>query len=166
MGGHTNQEAVRNVYAFDLTLNVPIHIDSHQDTKWEEQKMIIDGYGLREMIVAQNRQNPNMSKYSAHLIYINDCRKDINIEHPTVDDTKYWNVDFVEAEVNGFAMVFVVTRCDIQKNTELLSWYGEHYNTALAQHDEYQRMKNFVTTLVDNSILQGVDLSNDVWTID
>merc|ERR1712187_380067 len=101
---------------FDQTLSVPKDGDhgDHGSDEFEEVKMIIDGYGLREMVTAEKKRN-SPTQYSAHLLYINDCRADISNEHPTEEDAQYWRVDFVNAEVNGFAMVFVVARCDVKK---------------------------------------------------
>merc|ERR1712154_459203 len=131
----------------------------------KQEKLIIDGYGLREKIFEQRKKNQTCP-YSAHLLYLNDCRQDITIDHPTTEDQKYWNCDFVEAELNGFPLVFVVTRCDVKRGSEFLTYYGVNYDLALKQLDECERMRNCVISLVDNSILKGVDLSNDTWTIE
>ena len=160
--GHSNEETVRNVYAFDQTLSVPPD-DPNGEVK--EERVIIDGYGLREMVTAQIKRNV-VPQHSAHMLYLNDCRADISNEYPTEEDSQYWKVDFVNTEVNGYAMVFVVARCDIKKGEELLSWYGESYSGALQQQDEYERMRNSVITLIDSTILPGCDMDNDVWTID
>ena len=75
-------------------------------------------------------------------------RKDINIIHPTTEDQQYWNVDFVSADINGFAMVFVIARRDIARNEELLAYYGEDYKLALHQQTEYERMRTNIQNLV------------------
>ena len=172
----SNEESVRNVYAFNQTLRVPKenHNKNHNHTgdaiEYDEVRMVIDGHGLNQMIDRDKKSKKQSSQYSAHLLYINDCRQDINLEDPSDEDSKYWNVDFVSAEIDGYSMVFIVTRRDISKDEELLGWYGADYCKALKEHDRFQRMQNNIITLVDNSVLLGADLNDgndrEVWRID
>eukprot|EP01084_Bolivina_argentea_P158161 275549_1 len=164
---NTNEEAVRNTYAFDVTIKVPSMDKKGKCVDYKEEEMVIDGYGLRETIMEHQRIGKGgQCPYSAHLLYINDCRVDIAAEYPSKEDRKHWTVDFVEAVINGYPAVFLITRCDVKKGDELMSYYCETYDVALKQQTEYERMQNCMITLVDNSILHGVDLSGDVWTLE
>lgn len=157
---HSNEESLRNVYAFDQSIKMPDAAAAQ-----ERVKLIIDGCGLKH-IISENRRRHGSSPYSVHLLYVNDCREDISNELPTNKDDRYWNVDFVSADVDGYPMVFVVTKRDIACNEEFLAFYGSEYKIALSQQTQWQRMQNRAIDLLDQSVLRGVDMSREIWTIE
>eukprot|EP01084_Bolivina_argentea_P060271 110133_1 len=80
--GSTNEYAMRNAYAFDA--NIIIQDDDENDEDDDDDiigmgnhhkviPIIIDGFALKHK-----------------LIYINDCRADINKKIPTSEDEKWW----------------------------------------------------------------------------
>merc|ERR1712154_415557 len=72
--------------------------------KSEEKSIIIDGWAHKDKNL---------------LVFVNDCRRNIKEKKPTFEDEKDWNCCFRKAFVNGWPMVVMVTRRDIQKGDEL-----------------------------------------------
>eukprot|EP01083_Nonionella_stella_P067426 178332_1 len=146
---HSTEYDTRNMYAFDATMYVPS--DMGNDRSYE---IIIDGYD-------QSKTN--------QLIYINDCRKDIDIENPTKEDMKYWNCSFRTLYVSGCPAVYVLSRRDIRKGEELNTYYGARYGTTIRSKNNYESLMGRIRGLVDDSMIAYVGMEaerNDVYILD
>ena len=74
------------------------------------------------------------------MLHINDCRKNINHSKPTPDDEKEQNVEFVEAYVNDWPMLFVVTCQKVKQNSELTGYYGSNYGEVVSGEQKYTKL--------------------------
>ena len=58
------------------------------------------------------------------MIWMNDCKKDINKQLKTEDDAKYMNVDWVHVWHHGWPKILAVSCKDIKKGDWLFTGYG------------------------------------------
>merc|ERR1712228_955470 len=142
---HSNQYTLRNQFAFDQSVNVPLNCND-KDAKRQKIELVIDGFGLEEI---ENESN--------HICKINDCRLDIiNCKNPTNDDENYHNVDFVQCEVNGWPMIFIVAIKNIKKNQELFGFYGENFGEAVEDQKSVEAFRRSLEILLDTKLLKPI----------
>merc|ERR1712129_280307 len=96
----SNEYDLREMYAMDATMYIPddemTDNELYSDVFYNNAKqetIIIDGWAHKEKNL---------------LIYINDCRLDIDEKIPTAEDEKCWNTCFRTVHVNGYPMVVMV----------------------------------------------------------
>ena len=155
----TNEETLRNMYSFDLSLHVPKGMDDEGDCKMNgngkeeyfndlctKQSMVIDGWAQR---------HKNM------MIFINDCRADIDLEVVAEEDMKYWNCSFRTVQVHGYPAVYVITRRDIKAGEELMVYYGEDYGKSVRSKAAHEQCMARIRGLVDNTILSILGWQNE-----
>lgn len=92
------------------------------------------------------------------LRYVNDCRADINTPTPTTDDNQYYNVEFAGLSVNGWPQTFLMTKRDIKRGEELLTYYGDEFASALTMKADADKQKQLKKERIDQQILGGVSL--------
>ena len=155
---HSNQWTLRNQFAFDESVNIPIIRD--KEVKREKVELVLDGFGLGFL---NETESDHMSK-------INDCRLDIiNCTNPTIEDEEYHNVDFVSCAVNGWPVIFVVAVKDIQKDTELFGFYGGNFGEAVEDQQSVEAFRRSLEMLLDTKILKPIAhqmQSSDDLTVD
>eukprot|EP01083_Nonionella_stella_P075094 203928_1 len=86
------------------------------------------------------------------LIYINDCRKTLTEDALTDEDATVQNVKFIEATVQGWPSVFVVTKRDIQNGEELLLDYGKDYSRLVMENKRWNQMIDHDRRNIDEHI--------------
>jgi len=94
------------------------------------------------------------------LRYVNDCRADITKTFPTAEDGKYYNVEFAGLNINGWPQTFLMTKREIKKGEELLTYYGDEFANAIQMKVEADQQKKRKKERIDSEILGGVSFSN------
>eukprot|EP01084_Bolivina_argentea_P295920 509581_1 len=89
------------------------------------------------------------------LRWVNDCRCDIfeNIQ-PTKEDNKYYNVEYVGMKVNGWPQTYLVTKRDIKKGEELMTYYGEKFADAIQEQMTQKNEKKKTKDRIDRDIMK------------
>ncbi len=141
---NSNQLALRDQYSYDMSLS----IGDGQDID-----CVIDGFGLE----SATNEICLVSK-------VNDCRLDINDDKPSEDDAKHQNVVFVQAKINEWPAIFIISTRNIQAGEELLGYYGEEFGAACKDKDEFDQFKDYMRTLVNEKILGDLP-KIDVWDL-
>merc|ERR1712176_81934 len=142
---HSNEENLRNMYAMNAIVYIPtddmIEKDEEFYQKAMQKNIIIDGWAHKDKNL---------------LIFMNDCRKNIENELPTSEDKVYWNCSFRTAQINGYPMIYAVTRRDIGVGEELNVYYGTMYGPLVATMDRETLVKARVAGYLDNTIMNLV----------
>ena len=165
----TNKESLHNIYAFNQIVDVPIEFfdknesnnenenennnnenENESDEEYKSIDMVIDGIGF----------DKNFS-----LLYVNDCRRDISLYEPSIDDNNWWNIEFVNVNVNGWPSIFLVCKKDVSSYCEFLGYYGESYVAAIKNHDRWNDMQATISHTINQSVLTNVNL-NDHFTLE
>jgi len=108
--------------------------------------LVIDALGIKPSITA----------------YINDCRKDIQTQEPTINDKKWQNIEFVGCRVNGWPSIFLITVRNVKAHTEeLLGYYGSNYYGAIKNYEQFKNHNALIVQLIDNNILKGIRLTDN-----
>ena len=63
------------------------------------------------------------------MIYMNDCKKDINKIITTDEDLKHKNVDWIHVWQNGWPKILAISCKDIKKDDWLFTGYGMSYTS-------------------------------------
>lgn len=115
----------RNKYIFSTNFHdIKINKKSKRDREIEEKMK------KYEQIIVE--PDPNDRCLPS---YINDCRRNIHNINKTEQDMERQNVDFVDAAVNGWPMVFVLSIKDIQAGEQLFGDYGIGYHTCISDYE-------------------------------
>ena len=85
------------------------------------------------------------------LLYLNDCRKDI-FSNVSTEDARYQNCAFLNARVDGWPTVFIVTTKRIPAGIELLIDYGKDYGIFVSQNKKCREMIEKAKTVTDDNI--------------
>ena len=133
----TAAEYHHNVYALDQEIKMKQMMKISDNDSYDiknDNKFIIDPF-----IDTINWRSDNLL-----LLFINDCRANINDIYPTEEDNKYLNIQFVVMNVNGWPQTYLITTRAIQKGEELSLFYGERFGLALKlkmQNEEAKQSK-------------------------
>eukprot|EP01083_Nonionella_stella_P038669 105136_1 len=159
---HSNEWDLRNMYAFDLNLYIPSDLDDENNIKENpsyyqtatKRELIIDGWDQRKI-------NP--------LIYINDCRQNIDEDTPSKQDEAFWNCSFRTVVINGWPSVFVLAKGDVNVGEAFNIFYGDNYGVSINKMDSHQLLMARLGGLVDDTVLKmlGIDKNMpDVYILD
>ena len=102
--------------------------DVYEEKVVHDFSIVLDGYSMRD---------------KCPLVYINDCRKDMRIPHPTSEDNKYENIDYVTAYVRGWPQIFAITNRVIPAGTELLVNHRDYIDVLVADQQRNDLVRNF-----------------------
>ena len=163
----SSDECLFNTYNFDIPLNVWINNELHEKifgyrfkqkncrkTKRNKKKKVEQKsefelkYPINKTftVVCDALRLHKKMKDICPFMFVNDCRKDINMKKPTYDDFKYWNIEYVTCyDFNSWPRIFIVTRCDIKCGQELYGYYGENFGISMAakiRRDEDKEILN------------------------
>eukprot|EP01084_Bolivina_argentea_P279684 478161_1 len=97
------------------------------------------------------------------LVWMNDCKADINLMFPTDDDLKFMNVKFVNAYLQAWPKVFAVTCKEIKQGEALWADYGPAFREIQREKTHYYKQKKFVNDGV-NRILNQYEIDVDLDT--
>ena len=78
--------------------------------------------------------------HNLKLLYINDCRNNINEPELSAEDMVWQNCMFVVVRVQGWPSAFVVTTKTILKGGELLLDYGAPYWKLIQQNNRWTKL--------------------------
>eukprot|EP01083_Nonionella_stella_P155120 500669_1 len=91
-------------------------------------------------------------------LYINDCRKDINISQRTQDDIHHQNCQFKVTLWKGWPIVFIVTIKDISKGQELLVDYSAAYWAAMKVTNRWVSISKRMKELCKKHIVKNTNI--------
>eukprot|EP01084_Bolivina_argentea_P295919 509580_1 len=86
--------------------------------------------------------------------FINDCRQNIDNMEPTDNDNLYYNIEFVGVKINGWTQTYLVTKRDIKKGEELMTYYGEIFGLAVKKQMQNEEAKQTKKIRIDKEVLQ------------
>ncbi|ETO28132.1 hypothetical protein RFI_08998 [Reticulomyxa filosa] len=86
------------------------------------------------------------------VMFVNDCRLNIELTQPTNEDKKYENVELLLCYLNGWPSLFACTTRDITKNEELFFFYGRQYNDALVENEKWPELQLSLKHYIDHKI--------------
>lgn len=87
------------------------------------------------------------------LCFMNDCRKYLNLSHPTEEDEKHFNVELVPVLYRGWPRIFGIAKRNILKDEELTTFYGDVFIGVKKEQKKLKKRKEKV-----NDILSSVGL--------
>ena len=127
-----------------------------------------------------NRRNRNYNKYESQIIdhtfhivldgysfkprskllYMNDCRLNIEIETSTEQDEEYQNVKFMTVYIGNWPKILAVATRNIEEGEELLSYYGDYrglIETDAAIKRKYERLKKELTPIGLSNLVSEIE---------
>lgn len=94
-------------------------------------KLIVDAVAKIAVFNCKETKELIFNDKNNILMRINDCRKDIKMQHMTDQDKQIQNISFQLYFVNGWPMIMVVASKDIAVGEALWADYGPHYSRAM-----------------------------------
>merc|ERR1712154_270778 len=119
----------------------------------------IPGNKEKEMFVVDPFIAGNWNSNELLLPLINDCRANIYNPNPTEEDNKYFNLEFVTVNVNGWPQTYLITTRDIKKGEELQTFYGKDFSVALKKKIQNEEMIQSKKNRI-NKIVQDINYLN------
>eukprot|EP01083_Nonionella_stella_P074636 202540_1 len=97
-------------------------------------------------------------KHALAGLYINDCRKDINVKQLSEDDIEHKNCEFKVVLWKGWPTVFIVTIKDILEGEELLLDYSDDYWSAIKVTNRWTMILKRMKELCKKNIVKNTDI--------
>merc|ERR1712129_337485 len=147
------------IYAFDQQID-PIELNKLKQKRkrmrmgGQEKQSIIDETMMFIIDPLIGEWKPN----ELILRFVNDCRADIDEKKVTVEDERFYNVEYCGFKVNGWPQTYMIAKRDIDKGEMLMTSYGAAFPLALKTKNEEDLKKKERKERVDRDVLRGVEL--------
>ena len=149
----------RNKYLFGASFHAPNTNDSVSEPKQKRRRLnsgALAGLQKQKQIEKRNEKIAQLMNKCKKIIIepnqnnrclcslINDCRQNIYTKEKTPQDKMRQNVEFIQATVNSWPMIFVLTLRPIRKWEQLFADYGDAYYSVVLEYEYRQKLVELV----------------------